>query len=429
MKTKIDFTLIENFISEKDFNNIEPEIKKSWELLTTKTGAGSDFTGWIDFPSKEKNSELLLKKIEATCEKVKNFNPDTILVIGIGGSYLGTRAIYDALTPAFCTRTPEIIFAGHQIDGHYHANLLNYLEKRNTVVVVISKSGTTTEPAIAFRLIRTFMEKKYGNESSQRIIVVTDKNKGALKSLANTKGYETFEIPSDIGGRFSVLTAVGLLPLGLCGFSIREIINGAAECEKELLSKNSIQDNIAMRYAAIRQILYRLGKTTEIQSSFYPQLATFSEWWKQLFGESEGKNQKGIFPASVVFSTDLHSLGQYIQDGTRNIFESFLSVNKIPKDVNIPVLNSNDDELLYLEGKSMSYVNNIAEKATQIAHAQGGVPVISFDIPELSEYYLGELMYMFEFSCALSAYTMGVNPFDQPGVEAYKSKMFEMLGK
>jgi len=430
MKTKADVNLVKNFISEKDFSDIEPNLIHSWKMLTEKTGAGSEFTGWVNWPSTLIDSGDIIEKIEKTCARINAYSPDTIVVIGIGGSYLGARAVYDALTPPFGhTNKPEMVFAGHQLDADYHTRLLQHLKEKNPVVVVISKSGTTTEPAIAFRLIRTLMEEKYGSEAAGRIIAITDEKRGALRTLANSQGYETYIIPDNIGGRFSVLTPVGLLPLALCGFSIREILNGAAECEKELTTNSNIESNQAMLYAAIRQILHRQGKQVELLSTFYPRLATLSEWWKQLFGESEGKNHKGIFPASLVFSTDLHSLGQFVQDGLRIFFETFISVDKMSEDIQIPVLNSNSDELLYLEGKPMSHVNQKAEEATRFAHCNGSVPVFGLSLPEISEYTLGELMYFFEFSCALSAYSLGVNPFDQPGVEAYKKKMFELLGK
>ncbi|HBG71751.1 MAG: hypothetical protein A2W93_06430 [Bacteroidetes bacterium GWF2_43_63] len=429
MKTKADVNLVKNFISEKDFSDIEPALQKARKSLLEKTGAGAEFTGWVNWPSSLLDSGEIINRIEKTRERIAAFDPDVIVVIGIGGSYLGARAVYDALTPPIGRCRPEMIFAGHQLDADYHALLLQYLQERNPVVVVISKSGTTTEPAIAFRLIRTLMEDKYGDDANQRIIAITDEKKGALRSLADSQGYESYIIPDDIGGRFSVLTPVGLLPLALCGFSVRELLQGAAECEKELSSFDSIKDNQAMLYAAIRQILYRQGKNVELLSTFCPRLSTLSEWWKQLYGESEGKEQQGIFPASLVFTTDLHSLGQFVQDGNRILFETFLSVGKPEKDIEIPVLNSNSDELLYLEGKKMSYVNRKAEEATRFAHVQGGVPVLALEMPELSEFTLGEIMYFFEFACALSAYTLGVNPFDQPGVEAYKQKMFELLGK
>lgn len=430
MKTNADVNLVKNFVSEKDFLDIEPLMVNAWNSLLNKTGAGATFTGWVNWPSTILNSGNLLRKIEQTCARMAEYKPDTVVVIGIGGSYLGARAIYDAITPPFSTSgKPQMIFAGHQMDADYHHRLLKYLKERNPVVVVISKSGTTTEPAIAFRLIRTLMEEKYGAEAAGRIVAVTDENKGALRSLAISQGYESYIIPDDIGGRFSVFTPVGLLPLALCGFNIQNLLHGAADCEAELAKNNTIASNPAMRYAAVRQIMYRQGKRTELLATFCPRLSTLSEWWKQLFGESEGKKHKGIFPASLVFSTDLHSLGQFVQDGLRIFYETFLSVHQLPEDVQIPVLNSNSDELLYLEGKNLSYVNRKAEEATRLAHVDGGVPVMALEMTEISEYTLGELMYFFEFSCALSAYALGVNPFDQPGVEAYKQKMFELLGK
>ncbi len=429
MKTKTDVNLVKNFISEKDFSDIEPELQKAQELLVSKTGQGSEFTGWLNWASKLIESKDLINKIDKTRKRILSLNPDVVLVIGIGGSYLGAKAIYDALTLPFIDNKPQMIFAGHNLDSEYHALLKQNLMRRNVVVVVVSKSGTTTEPAIAFRIIRTLMEEKYGKDAAERIIAITDEKKGALKALADSNGYESYIIPDNIGGRFSVLTPVGLLPLALCGFSVENLLQGAADCEKELQDKSTINTNQAMLYAAIRQILYRKGLHVELQSTFYPQLAMLSEWWKQLFGESEGKNFKGIFPASLVYTTDLHSLGQFVQEGNRTIFETFISVAKTSQDIEIPVLNSNSDELLYLEGEKMSYVNRKAEEATKLAHVQGGVPVFTIEMPELNEYTLGEIMYFFEYACALSAYTLQVNPFNQPGVEAYKQKMFELLGK
>jgi len=430
MKTKPDVNLLKNFISEQDISQTEPFVVQALRKLLDKSGAGSEFTGWVNLPSDLLKNKTLLSQIIQVQKRVEKINPDTIVVIGIGGSYLGTKAIYDALSPVFPNAgKPQLVFAGHQLDSSYHKQLIDFLRNRNPVVIAISKSGTTTEPAIAFRIIRALMEEKYGENASSRIIAVTDAQKGALRSLAKNKGYESFIIPDDIGGRFSVLSPVGLLPIALCGFSIEQLIKGAAVAEKELTQNSILQTNAAMLYAAIRNILHKKGKTVELLVTFHPQLTTLSEWWKQLFGESEGKNSKGIFPASLVYSTDLHSLGQFVQDGLRIFFETFISVGKPLFDVTIPVLGSDDDGLLYLEGKNMSYVNQKACEATQLAHVDGNVPVFSLNMDEINEFSLGELLYFFEFSCALSAYLLGVNPFDQPGVEAYKQNMYRLLGK
>lgn len=430
MKTKVDVNLLKNFISAQDFSEIEPTMVQAWKSLTQKSGAGAEFTGWVQWPTTLVSDGHILREIEETRLRIATLKPDVVVVIGIGGSYLGARAVYDALHLPFDESSHlPLVFAGHQIDAEYHAQLLKYLRDKSPVVVAISKSGTTTEPAIAFRLIRALMEEKYGDKAAERIVAVTDETKGALRTLATQKGYKTFIIPDDIGGRYSVFTPVGLLPLALCGFDVKALIEGAADAEKQLTSHSSYDSNPAMRYAATRQLMYNGGKPVELLATFYPRLATLSEWWKQLFGESEGKNHKGIFPASLVYSTDLHSMGQYVQDGLRVFYETFITIESLHEEVSIPTLNSNDDGLLYLEGKAMSYVNQKAEEATRLAHWEGGVPVLGLSLPELSEYTLGELMYFFEFACGLSAYAMGVNPFDQPGVEAYKKKMFELLGK
>ncbi len=429
MKVKADVNLVKNFISTQEFSAFEPSIQEAFEVLTQKKGAGSEFTGWVNWPSESMQSSVI-EEIESTRNRISKLQPDVIVVIGIGGSFLGTKAIYDALSMPFdCTSLIPLVYAGHHLDSTYHASLLRYLKDKNPVVVVISKSGTTTEPAIAFRLIRSLMEQKYGTQASERIIAVTDSKKGALVRLSQTNHYTRFVIPDDIGGRFSVFTPVGLLPLSLCGVDIKELLAGAAEAQAELTENRNASENPAMLYATARQLLYRKGKQVEVLSGFNPRLATLFEWWKQLFGESEGKNGKGIFPASLVYSTDLHSMGQYIQDGIRMMFETFITTEQPEIDIPIPVLNSNDDELLYLEGRSLDFVNQKACEGTKLAHAEGAVPVIGLSIPSINASHLGALMYFFEFSCGLSAYALGVNPFDQPGVEAYKKKMFELLGK
>jgi glucose-6-phosphate isomerase len=359
-----------------------------------------------------------------------------MVVVGIGGSYLGARAVIEALQHSFKhllkkgESCPLVVYAGQNIGEDYLADLMEVLEDKKFSVIVISKSGTTTEPAIAFRLLKNLAEKKYGKEiAAKRIVAITDKAKGALKKLADKEGYKTFVIPDDVGGRFSVLSAVGLLPIACAGLNTKELIKGAEEMETALKGKEKFEENPAMLYAAVRNLLYRKGKTTEILTSFSPSLNYFIEWWKQLYGESEGKEGKGIFPAGTIFSTDLHSMGQFIQDGTRNIFETNLWVEKPKKTLLIPNDEMNLDEMNYIAGKNINFVNEKAMLGTMQAHKDGGVPSITIEVPELSEKTLGGLIYFFEFACAVSGYMLGVNPFDQPGVEMYKKNMFKLLGK
>lgn len=421
------------FITESEINSIKQETQKCYIDLLNLSGKGNEFLGWLDLPSDITKEEV--KSIEETAYYLRR-KSDIIIVIGIGGSYLGARAIIEALQHHFkhlqkkSEHSPFVIFAGQNISEDYLSDLMEILEDKKFSVVVISKSGTTTEPAIAFRLLKNLLEKKYGKEvAANKIVAITDKEKGALKKLADKKGYKSFVIPDDVGGRFSVLSAVGLLPIACAGFNVKDFLKGAEEMETALKGKENFDSNPAMQYAAIRNLLYRKGKTTEILTSFTPSLYYFIEWWKQLYGESEGKDGKGIFPAGTIFSTDLHSMGQYIQDGTRNIFETNLWIEKAGKTLTIPDDETNLDELNYIAGKNINYVNEKAMLGTMQAHKDGGVPSITIKLSELNERNLGGLVYFFEFACAISGYMLGVNPFDQPGVEAYKKNMFKLLGK
>ncbi|MFA7359741.1 MAG: glucose-6-phosphate isomerase [Candidatus Kapaibacterium sp.] len=421
------------FISESELNSLKKETERCYNDLVNLSGKGNEFLGWIDLPSDIQKGEL--KTIEETARYLRR-KSDVIVVVGIGGSYLGARAVIEALQHSFKyilkkkDSLPHVVFSGQNISEDYLSDLMEVLEGKKFSVIVISKSGTTTEPAIAFRLLKNLAEKKFGKEvAANRIVAITDKAKGALKRLADKEGYKTFVIPDDVGGRFSVLSPVGLLPVACGGFNVKDLIKGAEDMETILKGKEKFEDNPAMLYAAIRNLLYRKGKTTEILTSFSPSLYCFIEWWKQLYGESEGKDGKGIFPAGTIFSTDLHSMGQYIQDGTRNIFETNIWVKKAGKKLLIPKDEMNLDELNYIAGKNINFVNEKAMLGTMQAHKDGGVPAITIEIPALNEKVLGGLIYFFEFACAISGYMLGVNPFDQPGVEAYKKNMFKLLGK
>jgi glucose-6-phosphate isomerase len=428
----IDLNNIKKFISEEEIQKIQKEIDIHYPALFNKTGKGNDFLGWVDLPSSF--DKELFKKIEDEAARLRG-NSELFVVIGIGGSYLGARAVIEALGHQFydlleTRKYPYIIYAGHHLGEDYTAELLEILDKKDYSLAVISKSGVTTEPAIAFRILKNHIEKKYGKEGAKhRIIAITDKQRGALKGLADHEGYPTYVVPDDIGGRYSVLTPVGLLPIAMAGFDIRKLLQGAADMEAYCRNAKTIADNPVMAYVAARNALYRSGKTTEILVNYLPNLFYLTEWWKQLYGESEGKEGKGIFPAGVGFTTDLHSMGQYIQDGIRNIFETIISVEKSKHTVTIPSADDDADGLNYLAGKRIGYVNHMAEKGTLMAHVDGGVPNIRIVVPEISEYVLGQLIYFFELACGLSGYVLGVNPFDQPGVEAYKKNMFALLGK
>ncbi|HEX2975978.1 MAG TPA: glucose-6-phosphate isomerase [Bacteroidales bacterium] len=400
------------------------------DTLNEGTGAGSDFLGWITLPEDIKSQ---LDRLEKTAKHLRSVS-DTTVIIGIGGSYLGARAVIEALSHTFSPilkkKHHDVIFAGQNIDEDYLADLLELLDERNYSIIVISKSGTTTEPAIAFRILKDHLEKKVGKPAAaERIIAITDEKKGALRVMAETNGYETFIIPDNVGGRFSVLTPVGLLPIAVAGFDIKDLVKGAASIQQLTVNNKNASSNPSLLYAAARNMMLQNGKSIEILVNFTPRLHFMSEWWKQLYGESEGKDGKGIFPASVDMTTDLHSLGQYIQDGQRILFETIVSVKNPEKKVLIPKEKEDSDQLNYLAGKRLSEVNHNAEAGTIIAHNDGGVPIINVTIPSINEHYLGQLIYFFELACGISGYMLDVNPFDQPGVEAYKKNMFALLNK
>ncbi|ABK62455.1 glucose-6-phosphate isomerase [Clostridium novyi] len=429
----LDLTKTKPFLNDYEVEQLQPMVSAAHKLLHEKTGAGNDFLGWIDLPVNYDKDEFA--RIKKSAEKIRN-NSEALIVIGIGGSYLGARAAIEMLTHTFgnvaskeARKAPQIFYAGNNISSTYMADLIETVKDMDFSVNVISKSGTTTEPAIAFRIFKDLLEKKYGKEGAkERIFATTDKAKGALRTLADSEGYETFVIPDDVGGRYSVLTAVGLLPIATAGVDIDEMMKGAADAREEY-STDDLSKNTAYRYAAARNALYNKGKNIEMMVNFEPCLHYIGEWWKQLFGESEGKDHKGIFPAAADFSTDLHSMGQYIQEGLRTLVETHLNVEKPRKSVIIEANEDNLDGLNFLAGKDMDYVNNQAFRGTVIAHNEGEVPNMIINIPELTPYYFGYLVYFFEKSCALSGYLLGVNPFNQPGVEAYKKNMFALLGK
>ncbi len=430
----ININRVSNSVSENEINVYEPEIKKHIESLYNKTGKGNDFLGWVNLPSEIDNATI--KRIENDAEKIKKI-AEVFVVIGIGGSYLGARAVIDALSNNFSSiisaserKAPYIIYAGNNINEDYFAELLELLDKKDYAIAVVSKSGTTTEPAIAFRILKQHIEKKYGKlGAKKRIIAITDKAKGALKQLADKEGYSTYTIPDDVGGRYSVLTPVGLLPIAVAGFDISKLIEGAKKMQAQTSPVIPFKENPSAIYAAVRNALLKKGKSLEILASFSPNLHYIIEWWKQLYGESEGKEGKGIFPAGVDFTADLHSMGQYIQEGQRNIFETVISVGTSKKELRIPFDNENADGLNFISGKKISEVNKMAELGTMIAHVDGDVPNILLQIDALNEENIGQLIYFFEMACAISGYILGVNPFDQPGVEAYKKNMFALLGK
>jgi len=427
---KLNERYLKEFVSESELKNIQDEVVKAHNTLTNGTGAGKDFLGWLDLPVNYDKEEF--SRIIAAAEKIKK-KCDILVVIGIGGSYLGARAAIEFVkSPLYNTLpkdTPDIYFAGNSISSSAMAELLAICEGKDICINVISKSGKTTEPAIAFRIFRKLLEEKYGDEGAkERIFITTDKAKGTLKELSNEKGYETFVVPDDIGGRYSVLTAVGLLPIAVSGADIKAMMQGAADA-RAAYCDTDINNNDCYKYAAIRNILYRKGKKIEVFETYESALQMTSEWWKQLYGESEGKDNKGIFPTSVVFSTDLHSLGQIIQQGERTLFGTIIDI-KNPKDtVIIPDDPRNLDELNFISNKSMDYVNHTAFVATALAHNDGGVPNIVIEIDKRDEYNFGYLVYFFEKACGVSGYLLDVNPFDQPGVEGYKNNMYALLGK
>ncbi len=429
---KLNISRVYGFIPETSILSSEPTVKEQLKKLYSKSGEGNDFLGWVDLPSKF--SDELITDIEKTAENLRK-NIDILVVVGIGGSYLGAKAIIDALSNNFVWMhqqkgNPQIIFAGQNIGEDYITELLEVLDKKNYGIAVISKSGTTTEPALAFRVLKNHLEKKVGKQTAkERIIAITDESKGALRKMAVNEGYKSFVISDDIGGRFSVLTPVGLIPIAIAGFNIREFIAGAVSMEKSTSPDVPFLKNPAAIYAATRDALYRKGKKVEILANFNNKLIYFSEWWKQLYGESEGKDGKGIFPASVNFTADLHSMGQYIQDGERHIFETVISVENSDSRLTIPTDKDDFDQLNYIAGKRIDEVNKMAELGTMLAHVDGGVPNIHISIDKISEFNLGQLVYFFEIACGISGYLLKVNPFNQPGVEAYKKNMFALLEK
>ena len=430
MSTNINTKYLSAFMNEEELDNIAVQVKAAHDALTDGTGAGNDFIGWVDLPKAYDKEEF--SRIKAAAKKIQG-NSDVFVVIGIGGSYLGARAAIEFLKSpnynALKKDTPDIYYTGNSISSTALAELLEICEGRDVSINMISKSGTTTEPAIAFRVFREMLEKKYGKEGAkERIFCTTDKAKGTLKKLADTEGYETFVVPDNVGGRYSVLTAVGLLPIAVAGADVDALMQGAAKAMEEL-SNPDLKTNDCYKYAAIRNVLYAKGYTTEILVSYEPSFTMMSEWYKQLFGESEGKDNKGIFPASVTFSTDLHSMGQYIQEGRRNLFETVVSFDKPKKELIIGEDPTNVDGLNFLAGKGMSFVNRKAFEGTILAHNDGGVPNIVLNVPEMNETELGYMIYFFEKACAISGYLLGVNPFNQPGVESYKKNMFALLGK
>ena len=428
-----DYSNAKQFVSEEEMKMMSRIIDDSKKVLLDGTGAGNDFIGWINLPVDYDKEEFV--RIQEAAKKIQS-DSEVLVVIGIGGSYLGARAAIEALRHSFYNnvdksirKTPEIYFAGNSISSTYIQHLIDVIGDRDFSINVISKSGTTTEPAIAFRVFKKLLIEKYGKEeAAKRIYATTDKAKGALKNLATEEGYETFVVPDDVGGRFSVLTAVGLLPIAASGADITKLMEGAAAMREHCLSADFC-DNDSLKYAAIRNILLRKGKSIEILCNYEPALHYVSEWWKQLYGESEGKDGKGLYPASVDLTTDLHSMGQFIQDGAQNHFETVISVEKSKCEIVLEEEAVDLDGMNYLAGKTVDFVNKSAMNGTVLAHVDGGVPNLKVSMPELNEFYLGQLFYMFEFACGVSGYTLGVNPFNQPGVESYKKNMFALLGK
>ena len=432
-KVTFDYSKAAPFVKDNEVESMKKLALDAKELLVSKTGAGNDFLGWIDLPVAYDKEEFA--RIKKAAAKIQS-DSEVLLVIGIGGSYLGARAAIEFLRHSFYNlidksirKTPEIYFVGNSISSTYIKHLIDVIGDRDFSINMISKSGTTTEPAIAFRVFKEMAEKKYGKEeAAKRIYATTDRVKGSLKNLATEEGYETFVVPDDIGGRFSVLTAVGLLPIAVSGADIDKLMEGAAEGRKMALEA-PFEENDALKYAALRNILLRKGKGIEILANYEPSVHYVSEWWKQLYGESEGKDQKGIFPASVDLTTDLHSMGQFIQDGSRNMFETVINIETNREEIIIGEEPVDLDGLNYLAGKSVDFVNKSAMNGTVLAHTDGQVPNLMVKVPEVSEFYLGELFYFFEFACGVSGYLLGVNPFNQPGVESYKKNMFALLGK
>ena len=432
-KVTFDYSKAAPFIKDHEVESMKKLAMDAKDLLVSKEGAGNDFLGWIDLPVNYDKEEFA--RIKKAAAKIQS-DSEVLLVIGIGGSYLGARAAIEFLRHSFYNvvskevrKTPEIYFVGNSISSTYIRHLMDVIGDRDFSINMISKSGTTTEPAIAFRVFKEMMEKKYGKaEAAKRIYATTDKARGSLKNLATEEGYETFVVPDDVGGRFSVLTAVGLLPIAVSGADIDKLMEGA-QAGREAALNTPFEDNDAVKYAALRNILLRKGKQIEILANYEPSVHYVSEWWKQLYGESEGKDQKGIFPASVDLTTDLHSMGQFIQDGSRNLFETVINIETSREEIILQEEPVDLDGLNYLAGKSVDFVNKSAMNGTILAHTDGQVPNLMVKVPEVNEFYLGELFYFFEFACGVSGYLLGVNPFNQPGVESYKKNMFALLGK
>jgi glucose-6-phosphate isomerase len=432
-KVTFDYSKASSFIQEHEIDSMKKLAMDAKEVLVSKTGAGNDFLGWIDLPVDYDKEEFA--RIKEAAGKIQK-DSDVLLVIGIGGSYLGARAAIEFLRHSFYNtvskeirKTPEIYFVGNSISSTYIKHLMDVIGDRDFSINMISKSGTTTEPAIAFRVFKAMLEKKYGKEEAAgRIYATTDKARGSLKNLATEEGYESFVVPDDVGGRFSVLTAVGLLPIAVSGADINKLMEGAQAGRKAALEA-PFEENDALKYAALRNILLRKGKSIEILANYEPSVHYVSEWWKQLYGESEGKDRKGIFPASVDLTTDLHSMGQFIQDGSRNMFETVINIETSREEILLEEEPVDLDGLNYLAGKSVDFVNKSAMNGTILAHTDGQVPNFMVTVPEVNEFYLGQLFYFFEFACGVSGYLLGVNPFNQPGVESYKKNMFALLGK
>ncbi len=428
-----DYTNALAFVNEHEIAYMESMVNNAHDMLHQKTGAGNDFLGWVDWPNQYDKKEF--ERIKKSADKIKA-DSDVLIVIGIGGSYLGARAAMEMLGHSFYNqlpkekrKTPAVYFAGNNISSTYLTDLLELVQDQDVSINVISKSGTTTEPAIAFRIFKSFLEQKYGKEETRkRIYATTDKERGALKTLADEEGYETFVIPDDIGGRYSVLTAVGLLPIAVSGVDIDKVMAGAHDAY-EKYKESSLDKNPCYQYAAVRNALYRKGKTIELMVNYEPGLHYFSEWWKQLYGESEGKDYKGIFPAAVDFSTDLHSMGQYVQEGLRNIFETVINIKSPRKEITLIEEKEDLDGLNFLSGKTVDFVNQKAFEGTLLAHIDGQVPNLVFNVEKMDAYCFGSMVYFFEKACGISGYLLGVNPFNQPGVEAYKKNMFALLGK
>ena len=418
-------------IGQESLNQILPEVKKAKEHLLKGDAAGNDFLGWVNLPEDYDHEEFNRLKAEAHRLSAKS---KLFVVIGIGGSYLGARMVIEALQSEFASMVrstkPYIVYAGHTLGEDYYSQLLTLLDHEDYSVAVISKSGTTTEPAVAFRIVKAHLEKKYGKEEArERIVAITDAHKGALHEIAVQEGYPMYVIPDNVGGRFSVLTPVGLLPIAMAGFDVDRLMQGARDMRKLCIEKETLEENPALMYAAVRNLLYRSGVKVEMLVSSLPNLRYLAEWWKQLYGESEGKNHKGLLPHSLSITTDLHSMGQYVQDGERLMMETMLHVKQPATHVPVPSDKKNLDGINYLVNKSLTEINDCAMQGTIEAHVSGGVPVLELEVERIDEYVLGQLIYFFEFACGVSGYTLGVNPFDQPGVEAYKKNMFRLLGK